>query len=114
MSSIIGIILTIGFFILFCFIIMKWKWFHNNGVHVKWFVIIFAAKAIMSICGGYLYTYYYVGGDTWTFFKDSQVLTSAFMQNPGDYFRLISGTGDPIEFMDAYGTVAGWDNGDIV
>ncbi len=114
MSSITGIILTVGFILLFCLIILKWKWFHNNGIKNHWFVIIYAVKAIMAIAGGYLYTYYYEGGDTWTFFRDSQILTSAFMQNPGDYLRLISGTGNLNEFMETYGVVAGWDNGDIV
>ena len=88
----IEFLLSIFYFILFCFIISKISFFKDNHIPRYWFIAIFGIKVIVSIFLTLIYTKYYTDRDTadiFKYFDDSFVIFKAIATNPIDYFKII-------------------------
>jgi len=107
-------LLIAGYLALFCFIIVKWKWFRDPGIVPYLFVFLFLLKAAAGIFAGELYLKKYDGGDSFSFFKESKVITASAHENAIDFILMTTGFADEKEFFSAYGTVRSWDNQDVV
>lgn len=108
------IMLTIGYAVVFSFIILKWKWFTDNQVNKFLFVAIFLIKILAGVFAMELYEYRYKGGDAIAFIKFSKPITESFFNNPADFIGMVTGVGDDEEFIKKYGVIQGWNNMDVV
>lgn len=62
--------------------------------HTKaYFMPAFTLKIIGAICLGLIYQFYYGGGDTFNFFKDSKVIWEAFTESPLTAIRIVFADG---------------------
>jgi hypothetical protein len=109
-----SILLPLIFTLVFCFIIWKWKWFHDPSIPKYLFIFFFIIKVLAGIFAGDLYLKRYNGGDTFTFFQNSVIITESFYQDPSDFFYMVSGIGNDREFIEKYGEISAWDNNDVV
>lgn len=107
-------ILLLGFTAIFSFIILKWNWFNDDLVNRYIFVLLFCLKIGAGIFAGQLYQSRYGGGDSWTLFNNSKILTNSVRENPADFVKMIIGVHDDEEFMEKYGRIRGWNNLDVV
>lgn len=107
-------LLIAGSLAIFCFIIMKWKWFSDRGVIPYLFVFLFLIKAAAGIFAGELYLKKYDGGDSYAFFKDSKVITESFKKSPVDFLLMTTGFANDEDFLAKYGNIRSWDNQDVV
>ncbi|MBK9047854.1 MAG: hypothetical protein IPL74_14535 [Bacteroidetes bacterium] len=107
-------ILLIGFTAIFSFIILKWNWFGDPLVNRYIFVLLFCLKIGAGIFAGQLYQSRYGGGDSWTLFNNSKILTNSVRESPADFVKMIIGVHDDEEFMEKYGKIRGWNNMDVV
>ena len=100
------IVLTIFYFILFCFIINKISFFEDNVISKKWFISIFTIKVLTSILLTLIYTYYYTDrstADIFKYFDDSKVMFEAIKTRPLDFLRMIFGiNNDSLYFNETY------------
>ncbi|MCB0402107.1 MAG: hypothetical protein KDD41_08490 [Flavobacteriales bacterium] len=90
-------ILSIFYFLVFCFIIGKTRFFSDSGIPGFWVYALFGLKVIVSIFLTAIYTHYYTDRETadiFKYFDDSRVLFDALKQNPGDYLKMIFGFSD--------------------
>lgn len=109
-----SILLPLIFILIFCFIIWKWKWFHDSSIPGYLFIFFFVIKVLAGIFAGDLYLKRYNGGDTYTFFLNSATITESFHQSPADFIYMVTGIGDDREFIEKYGEISAWDNNDVV
>lgn len=59
----------------------------------KYFMPAFTLKVIGAISLGLIYQFYYKGGDTYNFFRDSKVIWEAFTESPLTAIRLVLADG---------------------
>lgn len=59
----------------------------------RFYFPILVYKLAAGICLGLLYTHYYTGGDTFSFFRDAVRLSEAARENPTEYMRFLWGDG---------------------
>lgn len=89
-----GIILTILYFSIFCFIILKSKFFNDDELSKKWFLSAFVLKFLFSIILTLIYTYYYTDrstSDIYKYFDDSKIMFDALKTKPLDYVKMMCG-----------------------
>ncbi|MCU0445822.1 MAG: hypothetical protein MUE85_12995 [Microscillaceae bacterium] len=55
----------------------------------RYFIIAFSFKVLGAIALGLIYQFYYNGGDTYNFFRDSRPIWEAFWHSPGLAFQII-------------------------
>jgi hypothetical protein len=108
----IGLVLL--YTVIFCLIILRWKWFKDVEISGYLFVFLFIIKVSTGIFAGDLYLKRYAGGDSHAFFRDAQVIVQSLHSNPGDYINMILGTADEGRFIEKYGIINTWNNEDVV
>jgi hypothetical protein len=90
----IEFLLSIFYFVIFCFIIGKIPFFKDSKIPTHWFISIFGIKVITSIILTLIYTKYYNNRDTadiFKYFDDSLIMFEAIKTNPLDYFKMLIG-----------------------
>ncbi|MGE0562616.1 MAG: hypothetical protein AB7O47_12435 [Flavobacteriales bacterium] len=100
-----GIILTILYFSIFCFVILKSNFFNDDELSKKWFLSAFALKFLFSIILTLIYTYYYTDrstSDIYKYFDDSKILFDALKTNPADYFKMMFGFDNDSAYFDEH------------
>ena len=88
----IEFLLSIFYFIIFCFLISKMSFFKDNQIPTFWFITVFGIKVIVSILLTLIYTKYYTDrttADIFKYFDDSKVIFDALFTNPIDYFKML-------------------------
>lgn len=93
----LGIILAIGYALLFVLIIRKHSLFHSEGISRNALTLAFIVKLCFGIIYWAVYTYYpnYQNkGDAFLYFDDGKVLYSALYEKPIDYIKLLLGYND--------------------
>ncbi len=89
------LLLSLGYFILFGFLLKKISFFRNlPGLSYPILVLFFTLKVMAGMFLIYIYTYYYTDpeyADIYKYFNDGRILFSALNENPWDYLRLITG-----------------------
>lgn len=91
--------------------LVRLPFFRNSQLSPKVLLSAFWLKVAAGCLYGYLHLYFYNGGDTWSFLKDSQTLSSSFFENPAYFFELLLGPiNRPIpDYLAAYvDAVVGW------
>ncbi|MCG8576330.1 MAG: hypothetical protein MI810_15690 [Flavobacteriales bacterium] len=58
--------------------------------HYRFFLFGFSFKVLGGLAFALVYIYYYAGGDSIEYFKNSSVMVEAFMNSPGDYLSLMT------------------------
>lgn len=89
-----GIILTILYFSIFCYVILKANFFKDDELSTKWFLSAFALKFLFSVILTLIYTYYYTDrstSDIYKYFDDSKILFDALKTKPLDYVKMMCG-----------------------
>ncbi|MFK7908153.1 MAG: hypothetical protein AB8B69_23685 [Chitinophagales bacterium] len=71
--------------------VVKLSFFKESQLSAKVLLSIYWLKVGAGCLYGYLHLYYYNGGDTWSFLKDSHVVYSSFFDHPAYFFELILG-----------------------
>lgn len=87
-------LLSIFYFIIFCFLISKMSFFKDSQVPKFWFIVIFGIKIIVSVLLTLIYTNYYTdrdAADIFKYFDDSLAMFDALKTNPIDYFKMLFG-----------------------
>ena len=87
-------LLSIFYFLIFCFIICKISFFKDSKIPTHWFICIFGIKVIVSILLTVIYTKFYPDRDTadiFKYFDDSLVMFEAIKNSPIDYFKMLFG-----------------------
>lgn len=101
-----SIILIILYFVLFCWILKKWRFFNSSGIQPKFLYAAFTIKFLASIFLVYIYSHFYTErseADVFKYFDDSAVFFGALLENPLDFFKLVLGYGtDTDYFFDRY------------
>ncbi len=98
------ILLTILYFLLFCFIIYKIKFFNDSIIPKHWFIVAFGVKLIFGILLTMIYTYYYTDrntADIYKYFDDSKIMFDAFFTNTTDFFKMLFGVDNNTKYFDA-------------
>ncbi len=68
----------------------------SDAVNRKYFFPALTVKLIGALAVGFIYQFYYGGGDTFNYHTyGSRIIWEAFMQNPLDGFKLIINNNDP-------------------
>jgi len=91
--------------------VARWSFFKNSQISTKVLLSAFWLKVVAGCLYGYLHLYYYNGGDTWSFLKDSQTLSQSFFESPIYFFELLLGPiNRPIpNYLAAYvDAIVGW------
>lgn len=68
---------------------------------------LFLIKILASFAVWGVYTYYYADrqyADIWKYFDDSKIIAAALPDQPGDYFKMVTGFGDQEDLDDRYYT----------
>ncbi|PZR40099.1 MAG: hypothetical protein DI538_05025 [Azospira oryzae] len=82
--------------ILVCFIAYLIRPVMSDAVNRKYFFPALTVKLIGALAVGFIYQFYYGGGDTFNYHTyGSRIIWEAFMQNPLDGFKLIINNNDP-------------------
>lgn len=85
-------LLSIFYFVIFCFLISKISFFNDSVIPRYWFIVIFGIKVIVSILLTLIYTNYYTDrntADIFKYFDDSKVMFDALLTHPIDYFKML-------------------------
>ncbi len=100
-----GIFLTILYFSIFCFVILKSNFFNDDELSKKWFLSVFALKFLFSIILTLIYTYYYTDrstSDIYKYFDDSKILFDALKTKPLDYVKMMCGFDNDTAYFDEH------------
>ncbi|MDD5569779.1 MAG: hypothetical protein PHD97_01330 [Bacteroidales bacterium] len=92
-----GIILTIGYILIFIRIIYKWKYFRIYGLSQRAILILFLLKVFVGFALALVYTHYYTDrstADIYRYFDDSKIMFDTFHTNPGHFFQMLFGIND--------------------
>ena len=99
-------LISIAYFLVFCFIISRIKFFKDNVIPRHWFISLFSLKIIISIVLTAIYTHYYTDRETadiFKYFDDSSVMFDALKNSPLDYLKMLLGIdNDSIYFAEKY------------
>jgi hypothetical protein len=89
-------------------------WFQDHRIK-RWVIVVaFLLKVIAGIVAGEIYKAKYEGGDTYNYFKSSQIISESFKNNPSDFWGIVTGAMEYSYFIDKYRTLPGWNNMDVV
>lgn len=81
--------LFLFYFLLFSYLLYKWKFLHP--VPFLYSQSLFIVKTIAGLSGGYLYMQYLDGGDTHTYMIDAITLFESLKSSPSHFFQLVIG-----------------------
>jgi len=90
----VEILLTLFYFIIFCWIIHKIPFFKDAHIPRHWYIIVFGVKLLFGIILTIIYTYYYTDrntADIYKYFDDSKVMFDAFFTNKLDFLKMLFG-----------------------
>ena len=107
-------IIVLFYVVLFSTIIYYVRFFHPTGINKSISIILFNIKAAISIFFGYYYFHYAEGGDTFSFFENSKIITGLAYTDPISFIKIVSGLGDHSKFAELYRTIGGWHTFDAV
>jgi hypothetical protein len=79
-------VLTLLFFLLFTFLIVRLTRRSASGLTKAEVVVSFGFKVLMACAYGYVFLHYYGGDDTWKFHLASQHEYALLMKDPGEFF----------------------------
>lgn len=82
------ILLTSCYAILISYLIAKWSYFKQSNIPTIYLVSLFLAKVMVGIAYGYVYRYFYNGGDTWDYLRFSRMIYDTLYINPLYYLEL--------------------------
>jgi hypothetical protein len=86
--TILLLLLYVGFF---CLLIRKLPYFANSGISTSTLIAVFLAKTAVGISYGFIHKFWFLGGDTWIFFEESQRIAATFADYPQYYINSILG-----------------------
>jgi len=96
------ILLPIYLFVVFIFAsYFKNKYYPKGHPLRPYFMPAFAFKIMGAILLGIIYQYYYKGGDTLNYWRQTDIINSSFSDSIGTWFRLITGSAE-IYDVDVY------------
>ncbi|MDF1672438.1 MAG: hypothetical protein P1U41_02980 [Vicingaceae bacterium] len=99
-------LISIVYFLVFCFIISRTKYFKDTIIPRHWFILLFSLKVVISIILTAIYTHYYKDRETadiFKYFDDSKIMFDALGNNPIDYIKMLFGLdNDNIYFTTKY------------
>jgi hypothetical protein len=96
------ILLPIYLFVVFIFAsYFKNKYYPKDHPLRPYFMPAFAFKIVGAILLGIIYQYYYKGGDTLNYWRQTDIINSSFSDSIGTWFRLITGSAE-IYDVDVY------------
>ncbi len=72
-------------------IVGKLPFFKKSELPTKVLLSVFWLKVAAGCLYGYLHLYYYNGGDTWSFLKDSHTVYESFFDHPAYFVELVFG-----------------------
>ncbi|MEZ4884809.1 MAG: glycosyltransferase family 39 protein [Chitinophagales bacterium] len=72
-------------------VVTKFSFFKNSQIPAKFLLSAFWLKIAAGCLYGYLHLYYYNGGDTWSFLKDSHTIYTSLFENPLYFLELVFG-----------------------
>jgi hypothetical protein len=101
-------LVLIPYLAVFSFIIYRFQFYRPEGINRALSILLFYVKVIAGILFGYFYSIYGHGGDTFTFFETSRMITSLIMEDPGKFLRAVSGLGDQTDLQSFYAGLRGW------
>jgi hypothetical protein len=93
-------------------LIYKLKWFSAFEYSKLILVAVLILKTAAGMIGGYMYLTKYGGSDTYKFFWDGLIINKSLLNNPLDFFKLLSG--HLSLFESKYGALEVWMNEDIL
>ena len=103
-----GFLISIAYFLLFCFVISKITFFKDDAISKRGFIALFGLKIIVSIILTAIYTHYYTNRETadiFKYFDDSKIMFDALFEKPLDYFKMLFAIGnDNAYFTESYYT----------
>lgn len=97
-------LISIFYFILFCLLISKLRFFRDSSIPNYWFIIIFGIKIIFSIILTAIYTNYYsdrATADIFKYFDDSKIMFDALKTHPGDYVKMLLGINNDSDYFNS-------------
>ena len=104
--QILNVIITILFFVLFCWILKKWRFFNTSGIKTRFLYTAFTFKFLASLLLVYIYSNFYTErseADIFKYFDDSEFFFGALLENPLDFIKLMLGYGTDTDcFFDRY------------
>ncbi|MBA2422199.1 MAG: hypothetical protein H0V61_03120 [Chitinophagales bacterium] len=90
------IFFVIIYSIVFCYLILKVPFFSRFELSPRWIAGIFLLKVMAGGAYGIIHYYLYEGGDTFEYFKDSQVIVKSIKADGiWMYLQLVFGISDP-------------------
>ena len=96
------ILLPIYLFIVFIFAAyFRNKYYPKGHPHRRFFMTAFALKIIGAVLLGIIYEYYYKGGDTLNYWRQTQIINSSMSDSFWTWLRLITGSAE-IYDVDVY------------
>ena len=99
-------LVSISYFLVFCLIIGRVRFFKDDTIPQHWFIKLFGLKILISIILTAIYTHYYTDRETadiFKYFDDSQVLFDSLKNNPIDYLKMLFGIdNDNVYFATKY------------
>lgn len=112
------ITLTFGYTFLAIYLIGRWKIFQMPELSRNVFYAMFIIKLLAAFALYVIYTQFYTDrayADIFRYYDDSAILYGAFLNKPGDFFRMLTGIhGDAPELKVYYDSMRNWYNTDLV
>ncbi len=99
MNIIIPLLYAVGF----SWIIWKLDFFRQSGINAVLRVSIFFLKILTGVFVIYIYTNFYKNpatADILLYYQDGRIMSEAIYENPGDFFRMLSGIGIESEYFE--------------
>ncbi|MEM7102368.1 MAG: hypothetical protein AAF502_04480 [Bacteroidota bacterium] len=84
-------LLIISWFVVFCLIMKRWKFFKDAEIPWFWLCFLLGLKVVAGFLYGKLFLDHYGGGDPYKVFKAGLYIFNSYGEDPGIYFRLIFG-----------------------
>lgn len=101
----VDFLITLGWFILFQYFIIRWKLFRLGGLP-GWFPpLLFSLKFLAGCTLVWIYTHYYPNrgeADIFKFFDDSRIMHDSLENYPGDFFNMVTGLDQNAPYYDKY------------
>jgi len=108
-------ILATGYTFLILAILPRISFFKLPSIPMRWLQGAFLIKVLAGIALGIIYSRYYTDrttADTFKFFDDSRIIFNAIKENPGDFFRMMTGyhSNAPDLVKEYYVNMTAWNN----
>ncbi len=106
-------LISIFYFVFFCFIISKQNFFKDEHIPKYWIYSLFGLKVIISIVLTAIYTKYYTSRETadiYKYFDDSKIMFEALKHKPLDYIKMLFAIDNDNEYFDSnyYNSMLHW------